>query len=61
VLVLSYITFYFILYFILFYYYPLEACLFSDEKQKGGGSYGRVGGEELGGVEGGRSVIRYII
>ena len=38
--------------FILFYYYPLEACLFSNERQKGGRSRGEKGGEELTGVEG---------
>jgi hypothetical protein len=39
-------------YYILFYYYPLEAC----ERQKGSGSDGRRKGEELGGVEGGKTV-----
>lgn len=38
-----------------FYYYSLEACLFSNERQKGTGS-GWGGGEELGG-EVGETVI----
>lgn len=32
-------------YFIIFYYYPLEACLFSNEQEKGSGS-GREGSKE---------------
>jgi hypothetical protein len=38
--------------FVLLFYYPLEACLFSNERQKGGRSRGEKGGEELTGVEG---------
>jgi hypothetical protein len=38
-----------LLYYILFYYYhPLEASLFSNERQKGVRSDGRGGGEHLG-------------
>lgn len=45
-------------YLILFYYYPLETHLFSDESQKGSG-YGREGDEKkLGGTEGKETVIR---
>lgn len=40
------------------YYYHLEACLFSHEGQKGGGLGRRGGGEELGGLEEGETVIR---
>jgi hypothetical protein len=47
----------------LFYYYPLnyplETCLFSNDWKSGGGldPDRRGGGEELGGIEGGESVI----
>ena len=39
-------------------YYPLEACLFSNEKQKGSGSKWERRGQELGIVEGGKIVIK---
>lgn len=39
---------------ILFYYYPLEACVFLMKRQKGVDRDGRGDGEELGGIEGGK-------
>lgn len=45
-------------YYILFYYYPLQAFLFSTERQKGGWIW--MGGEveKRGGVEGEETVVR---
>jgi hypothetical protein len=37
---------------LIFYSYPLEGCLFSSERQKGGVSRGRGSGEKLEGIEG---------
>ena len=45
-------------FFVMFYYYPLEACFFEVRYRKGMGEDGLGGGEELGGVEGGETVIR---
>lgn len=43
----------FVLFYIIFYYCPIEACLFPNEKQKGNGSgWDKKGGIELGGVAG---------
>lgn len=42
----------------MFYYYPLEACFFEVRYRKGMGEDGLGGGEELGAVEGGETVIR---
>jgi hypothetical protein len=49
-----------VFYFVVFYYYPLEACLVSNERHKGGWIWmeGRGCGEELGRVEGGETIIR---
>lgn len=47
---------FFVLFYILFYSHPLEACLFSNESQKGGGSGWEGSGEEWKGVE--RMIIR---
>jgi hypothetical protein len=43
-------------YLIIFYYYPLEAYLFPNKRQKAGGAW-RGNGEELG-VEGGEIIFR---
>lgn len=43
--------------FILFYYYSLEICLFSKERQKHVDLDGRETGEDLGGVGGEKTVI----
>lgn len=40
------------------FYYPLEACLFSTERQKGVDPDGREGGEKLGEWEQERRLIR---
>lgn len=42
----------------MFYYYPLEACSFLMWDRKGVDPDGKGGGEELGEVEGGETVIR---
>ena len=44
--------------FTLFYHYPIEACWFSNEKQRGVDLDGRGGGEELGEVDGENPRIR---
>ena len=43
--------------YILYYYYPLEACSFLMRRKKGSGSGWEGSGEELGGVEGGETII----
>lgn len=48
-------SFYFILF---FYYYLLEICLFSNEKQNWSGSGRERRWEELGVVKGGETIIR---
>lgn len=45
-------------YYIVFYYYPLEACLFSNESQKGSGSGKEGSGEELESIEGEVTIIK---
>lgn len=45
-------------YYIISYYYPLEACLFSDEPQKGSGSGKEGSGEELESIEGEVTIIK---
>lgn len=46
------------IYFIFFYYYSLEACLFSNVSRNSLGSNERGGEEELGGIERGKILIR---
>jgi len=46
-------------YLIISYYYPIDVCSFSNERQKRGVDLDRRGnGEELGGIQGGETVIR---
>jgi hypothetical protein len=47
-----------LLHFILCFYYPLEYCLFSNERQKAVDLLKKVIREEQGGVEGGETIIR---
>lgn len=44
-----------VLAFVLFYYYSLETCLFTNEKQKGRNPDGRGSRKDLGGVEEGET------
>lgn len=43
---------------VIIYYYPIDTCLFANERKKGDRSGWRGGGKELGGVEGEDIVIR---
>lgn len=45
-------------YFTLFYYYPIEAYWFSNERQKGVDPDGRGHEKELEKIEGGETIIR---
>lgn len=44
-----------VLAFVLFFYYSLETCLFTNERQKGREPDGREGRKDLGGVEEGET------
>lgn len=47
--------------FVLFYYYPVEVCLFLMRDGKGMDPYGKAGKEELGGQRKGKQKSEYII